>query len=167
MCNAPVRGSAVAEGRGEGEGVGEVADFEDDAVLGEDFDDVEADFDLGVFEEAEVIEGATGQGATLAGVDGGGGAGPTGNGAGLHFNEDKAVGVAEDEVYLAAGGAEIGGEEFEAEFLEMFFGFEFAGAAAKVLLRLIALVFPPFEFVEELQAKRSGWAGRKGAKERR
>ncbi len=85
----------------------------------EDLDDVKPNFDAGRRQEAQVIKGALGQAKALGGVDGGSGTGPGLGGAGLHFDEDEAVLVAEDEIDLAAAGGEVGSQVFEALLFEM------------------------------------------------
>jgi hypothetical protein len=142
--------SSVAVGLGEGEGVGEVADFADGAVGEEDFHDVEADFYLGIFEAAEVIERSLGEQPAFARVHGGGGAGPVLGGAGLDLDEDEAVGVAEDEVGFAAFGAEVGGEVLEAGLLEIFFGGALAQGAAPQIFRYYLARQARFKLFQEV-----------------
>ena len=142
--------SPVAVRLREGERVGKVADFADGAVGEEDFDDVETDFYLGIFEAAEIVQSGLGEEATFAGIDEGGGAGPFLGGTGFYFNKDEAVGVAEDEVYFAAFGIEIGGEIFEAGLLEVLFGSALAQGAALVFHWFRSAGQARFELFQEL-----------------
>ena len=80
-----------------------MADLGDRAVVQEDFDDIETDFDARIFQEAEVIECALREEATLAGIDARRRTQPVFAGARFDFDEDEAISVAKDEINFAAG----------------------------------------------------------------
>jgi hypothetical protein len=100
------------------EGVGVVANLDDLVEGEEDFDDIKAVSDLGMFELAEVFVGGFDESATFAVIDGFAGTRPPAGSASLHFDEDEArFGgrfVAEDEIDLAVFAGEICSEEFQA-----------------------------------------------------
>jgi hypothetical protein len=116
----------------DGEGVGEVSDFADRVIMKQNLDDVETEARWACAESTEVGQGRERETSALARGDGSGGAGPVGTGAGFDFDEGERVvfAVAEDEVDFAALGFEVGGEEFEALFLEVMFGGAFAELTA-------------------------------------
>ncbi len=97
-----------------GERVWKMSDFAHGAFVQEDFDDVETNFYLGIFQQAKVVERGTSQALASLAIDGGGGTRPCLGRTRLHLDEDKTVVIAEDEVNFAAWGTEVGGEEFEA-----------------------------------------------------
>jgi len=70
------KGLAVAVGMRHFERIREVADFTDGAGLEEDFNDVESNFDLGVFEQAQIIQAGAGEASAASGVNSGGRARP-------------------------------------------------------------------------------------------
>ena len=73
-----------------------MADLGDRAVVQEDFNDIETDFDAGIFEESEVIECALREEATLAGIDARRRTKPVFAGACFDFDKDEAILVAKD-----------------------------------------------------------------------
>lgn len=115
---------------GHAECVGEVPELADLLAVQEHLDDVEADLDGRLPEPAQVIERRAGEAAAAFGVDCSGRAAPVFGGAGFDFDEDEAVGVAEDQVDLAAGGAVVGGEELEAQAAQVASGQTLAEPAA-------------------------------------
>ena len=95
-----------------GKRVRQMANFADLAVSHQDFDDVETDFDFRIFQQLQIVERALGKPAAPFGVYGRRWTGPFFGGASLDFGEDEAIGVAKNQIDLAARGAEIGGEKF-------------------------------------------------------
>ncbi len=108
-------------------------DLADCIVLQEHLDDVETESRRAGPESAEVSEGGEREASALAWSNGGSGSGPVRSRAGFDFDEGERVAfaVAEDEVDLAAGGFEVGGEEFEALFLEVMLCREFTELTAQ------------------------------------
>jgi hypothetical protein len=103
--------------------------FADFAVGHKDLDDVETDFDFWIFQQLQIVQAALGNAAATFGIDGGGGPGPIFGGAGFDFGENEAIGVAKNQINLAARGAEIGGEKFQALLFEEFLCGFFAQSA--------------------------------------
>lgn len=93
-----------------------------------------------------------GKEAAFAGVDGGGGAPEGFGGACFYFDEDEAIGVAEDKVNFAAVGLKICGEKFEAEFAEMFFGGAFADFAVTRTQGFFSFTAPKLDAREDAHA---------------
>ena len=102
--------------------VGQMPDFAHCSIRQQHLDNVEADFDLRVFEQLQVIQRALGKQPAFARIHGGGGPGPIFGGARLHLDKHEAILVPEDEINFAPIGAEIGREEFKPELLEVRFG---------------------------------------------
>ncbi len=106
------------------EGVADEGDFGVVFARGEDFDDVEAEADVGEVEEAQPGHGAFGHAALFVVVDGVGWAPAFLAGAGFHFDEDECFFrfVAADEVdFAAAGRDEVAVKNAVAVAAEVFF----------------------------------------------
>ena len=90
----------------QGKGVADEGDLGGLVVRGEDLDDVEAETDVGVIEEAKPGHGALRHAALFVIVDGVGGASAFLAGAGFHFDEDEGLRrfVPADKVDFAAAG---------------------------------------------------------------
>src|SRR4051794_7440490 len=110
---------AVVHGPGHVEAVGQMANLTNLAIVEQDFHDIEADVYLRAFKEGQVIEGALGNQALLAEINGFGGTHPVLGRAGFNFHENEAVSVSKHEVNLAATRAEVGGKEFQAGLLQV------------------------------------------------
>ena len=98
----------------QGEGVADEGDFGGVLTRGEDFDDVEAEADVGVVEEAEPGHGAPGHAALFVIVDGIGRAAALLAGAGFYFDKDEGLlrFVSAYQVdFAAAGGDEVAIED--------------------------------------------------------
>ena len=135
-------GSPVPVGPFHGEGVGQVANFTNRTAGQKDFDNVEPDLDGGLSEQTQIVQARARQTSAPLGIDGGGGPAPFFRGTGFDLDEHQAVALPEDEVDLAAFGAEIGGQEFEAAAFEMPFGGALAEFAAAKVSRLNAATPP-------------------------
>jgi len=133
-----------------GEGVGQVAYFLDRTAGQEHLHDVEADFYGRPVEQVQVVKPRAGQPAAALRIDGRGRAPPFLGGTRFDLDEDQAVALAEDEVDLAALGAEVGGEEFEAAAFEMPFGGAFAEFAKAQMRRFGGAVPPGFDASQKL-----------------
>ena len=111
------------------EGIADEGYFGRVFARGEDFDDVEAEADVGDVEQAQPGHGAFGHAALFVIVDGVGRASAFFGGARFHFDKDKGVFrlVAADEVDLAAAGwHEIAVEDAVAVAAEVALGLAFA-----------------------------------------
>src|SRR5437868_3331375 len=101
----------------------------DGAVLEQDFNDVEADFDSRIFEQAQVIERSLGKQPLFRGIDRGGRTIPILGRTRFDFDENQAILVAENEVDFPAARSKIGREISEPRFFEIFKRGLFAEAA--------------------------------------
>jgi len=97
-------------------------DFAHLAVRQQHFNDVEADFYLRILEQFQIIERTLRNESAFADIHSGGRAGPFFGRTRLYLDKHETVPVAEDEIDFATVGAEICGEEFESELLEMCLG---------------------------------------------
>ena len=144
--------SAVAVGGGQGEGIGQMPDFVD-AVMGEqDLDDVEAEFDLGILDSAQVIERGAGESSLTFAIDGFRRSCPVLVRTGFDFDEGEAIMVADDQIDFAVAGAKVGGEEFQSVLFEVGAGGLFTELAAAEMDRS---GFP----VKECQESGPEWHG--------
>jgi hypothetical protein len=110
-------------------------DFTNRVAIQEYFDNIETDFDLGIFQQAQIIQSSLSQPTTPGRVDRRGRAGPVLGRAGFDFHEDEAFVIPEHEIDFTAVGMEICGKKFQAEFLERFFRHPFAEPAAAQVKR--------------------------------
>ena len=113
----------------QGECVADESDLGGVLARGEDFDDVEAEADVGIVEETEPGHGASGYAALFVIVDGVGGASAFLAGPGLHFDEDEGLRffVAANEIdFTAAGRDEIAVEDAVALAAKVFLGLTLA-----------------------------------------
>ena len=109
-------------------GVADERDFGGLLARGEDFDDVEAEADVGVVEQAQPGHGAFGHAALFVIIDGVRRAPAFLAGPGFHFDEDEGVFffVAADEIdFAAAGRDEVAVEDAVAVAAEIFLGLTF------------------------------------------
>ena len=104
-------------------------DFVDGAVLKQHFDDVEANFDLGIVEQTEVIERSPGEALTPLFIHGRGRTRPVFGGAGFDLDKHEAILVAKNQVNLTTRRPEVCGEKFHSLPLELLFGGQFAHRA--------------------------------------
>ena len=122
------------------------------AVAQQHFHDVEAEFYLWIFQEPQIVERGGGEEFFLARIYGVGGARPVFGGTCFHLNETEAVAIPKNQINLAAFGAEVGGEKFQASGLQEFFRREFAEFAAPQMLRLGLAGEAGFELGEKFPA---------------
>jgi hypothetical protein len=121
--------STMPVGSAEREGIRQMPDFPNLTFPQEHFHNIEPDFDLRILQQPQVIKRAFRNQTPLARIHGGRGAGPVLGRTGFHFDKDKAIPVAEDQIDFAAFGTEICGEKFQALFLEKTFGGAFPKGA--------------------------------------
>ena len=121
---------------GKGEGVPGEGDLRTAGAV-DDLDDIEADGDAGMAQEAQPGLRAADEGLFLGGIDGIGGTPGTARGACLDLDEDEGLLLAADEVDLAAiWRTKVAVEDFEAAAPEMPGGKPLANAPEPQVLGL-------------------------------
>lgn len=97
----------------------QVADLLNGAGVQQDLNDVESDFNLGIFQEPQIVQASTSESPAALFVHSSRGARPFFRRACFDLNEHEAVLIAENKVNFASRGSEVGGQELETKLFQM------------------------------------------------